>query len=540
MKKITYLMTISIFLFSYALIAQQKEEKKETGKEEFRIVKTDTIGYPLIKTSVEMISKVQPIKGDFIIQDEAGNKANIVTFEKKGEEGKTATASRLIYFLLDASAYTSGTPITTIKNSLKESFYGGLNKESDLINVGYFGHDNKIKNLERDFSSNYDNFASDINSIVASLDTTGKLPDANKAIYDAIDYFRQSGKDGQKILIVISGAINKERTAYKRDNIIDRAKKVGVNIYTINYKIDKFEEKFSPDDLRVISDKTDAESKNVTESTEIKNALEEFLKSGRTSTSAEEATLRYEISFEVPAVKDGAEHSFKIIYKGQEQIGYFTAPGYKGGGGIFGIFNGYGFIIIIVVVLLLGGVGYWQYNEAKLRRLEEEEVAAQEQIEREQEEKRREREHQNRLQTIQEQNIRLQEQLRMKEQELARKIDEVPTVIPSSKIDPKKTMIGGGGGAPVLQVVAGAFSKNYRLNKPTMTIGRAANNDIIIPEQTVSSHHATLTIENGNFFISDMDSTNGTFVNGTRIDKKMLKGGDLLKLGGASCKFEIV
>ncbi|TAH30323.1 MAG: FHA domain-containing protein [Cytophagales bacterium] len=540
MKKITYLMTISIFLFSYALIAQQKEEKKETSKEEFRIVKTDTIGYPLIKTSVEMISKVQPIKGDFIIQDEAGNKANIVTFEKKGEEGKTATASRLIYFLLDASAYTSGTPITTIKNSLKESFYGGLNKESDLINVGYFGHDNKIKNLERDFSSNYDNFASDINSIVASLDTTGKLPDANKAIYDAIDYFRQSGKEGQKILIVISGAINKERTAYKRDNIIDRAKKVGVNVYTINYKIDKFEEKFSPDDLRVISDKTDAESKNVTESTEIKNALEEFLKSGRTSTSAEEATLRYEISFEVPAVKDGAEHSFKIIYKGQEQIGYFTAPGYKGSGGIFGIFNGYGFIIIIVVVLLLGGVGYWQYNEAKLRRLEDEEIAAQEQIEREQNEKKREREHQNRLQTIQEQNIRLQEQLRMKEQELARKIDEVPTVIPSSKIDPKKTMIGGGGGAPVLQVVAGAFSKNYRLNKPTMTIGRAANNDIIIPEQTVSSHHATLTIENGNFFISDMDSTNGTFVNGTRIDKKMLKGGDLLKLGGASCKFEIV
>ncbi|TAG38545.1 MAG: FHA domain-containing protein, partial [Cytophagia bacterium] len=185
-------------------------------------------------------------------------------------------------------------------------------------------------------------------------------------------------------------------------------------------------------------------------------------------------------------------------------------------------------------------VGYWQYNEAKLRRLEDEEIAAQEQIEREQEEKRREREHQNRLQTIQEQNIRLQEQLKMKEQELARKIDEVPTVVPSSKIDPNKTMIGGGGGAPVLQVVAGAFSKNYRLNKPTMTIGRAANNDIIIPEQTVSSHHATLTIENGNFFISDMDSTNGTFVNGTRIDKKMLKGGDLLKLGGASCKFEIV
>ncbi|TAE67460.1 MAG: FHA domain-containing protein [Bacteroidetes bacterium] len=540
MKKVQYLLTIIIFFLVYSVTAQQKDDKKETGKEDFRIVKTDTAGYPLIKTSIEMISKIQPIKGDFVIQDETGNKANIITFEKKGEEGKTATSSRLIYFLLDASAYTSGTPITTIKNSVKESFAGGLNKESDLINVGYFGHDNLVKNLERDFGSNYSNFESDINSITASNDTTGKLPDANKAIYDAIDYFRKSDKTGQKILIVISGAINKEKTAYKRDNIIDRAKKVGVNIYTINYKIDKFEDKFFPDDLRIMSDKTDAEYKNVTESTEIKNALDEFLKSARSSTTTEDATLRCEISFEVPNVKDGAEHSFKIVYKGQEVNGYFTAPGDKGSSGIFGILNGYGFIIVIVIGLLIGGVAYWQYNEARLRKLEEEEMEAQEQIEREQDEKRREREHQNRLQTIQEQNIRLQEQLKMKEQELARKIDEVPTVIPASKIDPKKTMIGGGGGAPVLQVVAGAFSKNYRLNKPTMTIGRAANNDIIIPEQTVSSHHATLTIENGNFFISDINSTNGTFVNGTRIDKKMLKGGDLLKLGGASCKFEIV
>ncbi|TAG91421.1 MAG: hypothetical protein EAZ20_03320, partial [Bacteroidetes bacterium] len=194
MKKVQYLLTIIIFFLVYSVTAQQKDDKKETGKEDFRIVKTDTAGYPLIKTSIEMISKIQPIKGDFVIQDETGNKANIITFEKKGEEGKTATSSRLIYFLLDASAYTSGTPITTIKNSVKESFAGGLNKESDLINVGYFGHDNLVKNLERDFGSNYSNFESDINSITASNDTTGKLPDANKAIYDAIDYFRKSDK----------------------------------------------------------------------------------------------------------------------------------------------------------------------------------------------------------------------------------------------------------------------------------------------------------------------------------------------------------
>jgi Mg-chelatase subunit ChlD len=522
-------------LFAHFLVAQNNQKK-----ELFRIVKTDTAGYPIVKTSIEMVTKVQPIKGDFVVQDATGKPVDIITFEnKKSEgEGKIAAASRLIYFLLDASSYTSGQPLNSIKGAVKESFIR-LNKESDLINVGYFGHNNQLKHLERDFTSNYDNFQSDINSIVAFNDTTNALPDANKAMYDAIDFFRRSRKDGQKILIVVSAGLNKDKTAYKRENVIERAKKMGVNIYTINFEFDKIANQFNADDFRIISDKTDAESKNVSSSTEIKNALGDFLEGARSAAPKEENTLRYEISFQVPDVRDGKEYSFKIIYNGQEQIGYFTAPNGAGEGGFLNLNNVYWLIAIVVLGLLIG-VGYWQYNQYQLRKLEEEEAAAEQEQIRIAEEKRREQEHQAKLQQIQEQNIRLQEQLRMKEQELARKIDEVPTVIPPSKIDPKKTMIGGGGAAPVLQVVAGAFSKNYRLNKPTLTVGRAANNDIIIPEQTVSSHHCTITIENGNFFLTDNESTNGTFVNGSRIDKKMLKAGDLIKLGGASCKFEIV
>jgi pSer/pThr/pTyr-binding forkhead associated (FHA) protein len=130
----------------------------------------------------------------------------------------------------------------------------------------------------------------------------------------------------------------------------------------------------------------------------------------------------------------------------------------------------------------------------------------------------------------------------MKEQELAQKAQEImptPTVIPSQKFDLKSTIISGGGGAPVLLVSAGVFQQNFRLNKPTMTIGRGAINDIVIPEQTVSTKHATITIENGSFFLNDLGSTNGTFVNGSRIDKKLLKAGDIIKFGAANCRFEI-
>ena len=157
----------------------------------------------------------------------------------------------------------------------------------------------------------------------------------------------------------------------------------------------------------------------------------------------------------------------------------------------------------------------------------------------EEQEKRKENESQGYIQELKEKNIRLQEQLKLKEQELAKKIDEVPTVIPPEKYDLKNTSISGGGGAPYLQISAGAFSENFRLNKPTITIGRATNNDIIIPEQTVSSKHATITIEKGSFFINDLGSTNGTFVNGSRISSKLLKSGDIIKLGAAHCRFEI-
>ncbi|NJO00668.1 MAG: FHA domain-containing protein, partial [Bacteroidia bacterium] len=136
----------------------------------------------------------------------------------------------------------------------------------------------------------------------------------------------------------------------------------------------------------------------------------------------------------------------------------------------------------------------------------------------------------------------LQEQLRAKEKEqelLQKQMNETPTVMPPDKFDPKKTIISGGGSAPVFKVSAGAFNQVFYLNKPTMTIGRAANNDIVIPEQTVSSRHATITVENGSFFINDLNSTNGTFINGNRIDSKILKSGDLIKLGAANCRFDI-
>lgn len=532
MKKIALI----ILCFNLFFSAFAQETKPQTTQETFRIISTDistdTTGFTTISTTIELMANIQPTKDDFSIQNEDLAKLEILSLEKQGEEsGKMNT--RLIYFLIDASNYTDGFPI----NSFKEAVTNSLDDltENDLINVGFFGSSGRdLTPFGNEFSSNFGLFESDINSrVTASLDSAN-TSDIFKAMYEAMDALSKSTKEGQKILILLSGAVLNPNSTYKRDDIVDRARKLGIIIHTVNYKINN---QYSPDDFKIISNKTDGTSANAIGTADVKNAIGDFLEERVSGKDTEAGNPKYVLTFQSPYPRDGIPHTYKVIYQGTEQTATYTLPG---GGGGFSLFGNYTIWIVIIVGLLLG-LAYWQYNEMRIRRLEEEEADAELEAEREAQAKRKEQEQQSLLQDIQEKNMRLQEQLRMKEMEIAQKSvqQEIPTVVPNPKFDLKNTIISGGGGAPILMIAAGAFSNNFMLNKPTITIGRAANNDIAVPEQTVSSRHATITIENGSFFLTDLGSTNGTFVNGSRIEKKLLKSGDIIKFGAANAKFEI-
>jgi hypothetical protein len=139
----------------------------------------------------------------------------------------------------------------------------------------------------------------------------------------------------------------------------------------------------------------------------------------------------------------------------------------------------------------------------------------------------------DRLKAIEDRNLQLQEQLRQ-----SKESKTVVTPKEPQKFDLKRTIIGGGGGSPMLMVSAGNFSKSFALSKQKLTIGRTNSNDIMIPEQTVSSNHASLLNEGGNWYIVDNNSTNGTFVNGTRVSRQKLNNNDIIKLGAANLKIQ--
>ena len=63
------------------------------------------------------------------------------------------------------------------------------------------------------------------------------------------------------------------------------------------------------------------------------------------------------------------------------------------------------------------------------------------------------------------------------------------------------------------------------------TIGRAARADFIVDAALVSRVHCRLTAGAADLEVVDLDSTNGTFVNGARVDRALLKSGDRLGVG---------
>lgn len=78
---------------------------------------------------------------------------------------------------------------------------------------------------------------------------------------------------------------------------------------------------------------------------------------------------------------------------------------------------------------------------------------------------------------------------------------------------------------------SGMVLKDIPLDKPQVTIGRKMDNDVVIDNLAVSGHHARVVEENGTHFVEDTGSTNGTFLNETKIEKQRLQPGDQIRVG---------
>lgn len=78
--------------------------------------------------------------------------------------------------------------------------------------------------------------------------------------------------------------------------------------------------------------------------------------------------------------------------------------------------------------------------------------------------------------------------------------------------------------------------RHVQLTAPTVNIGRALDNDIIIENPRVSRHHAQLRRRYGRYVLYDLGSSGGTLVNGYPVQECVLRPGDVISLAG----FEVI
>lgn len=90
----------------------------------------------------------------------------------------------------------------------------------------------------------------------------------------------------------------------------------------------------------------------------------------------------------------------------------------------------------------------------------------------------------------------------------------------------EKVSMPGDEKAYILFISGPLIGKMYLLDQPETVIGRSEDVDICISDSRISRHHLRIDITENGAVIEDLGSTNGTFVNGVRVDRRLLSNGD--------------
>src|SRR5262245_16765896 len=79
----------------------------------------------------------------------------------------------------------------------------------------------------------------------------------------------------------------------------------------------------------------------------------------------------------------------------------------------------------------------------------------------------------------------------------------------------------------------------FRLEQPVVIIGRGGTADLALTDSSVSRHHALVAWEHGEWGVQDLESANGTFINGRRIAQRVpLVTGDAVRVGSVLLSYD--
>jgi diguanylate cyclase (GGDEF)-like protein len=103
--------------------------------------------------------------------------------------------------------------------------------------------------------------------------------------------------------------------------------------------------------------------------------------------------------------------------------------------------------------------------------------------------------------------------------------------------DVADTKPGVPGGASVIVIYGVDLGKRVPIGSAQFSIGRSAQSDLSIDQESVSRNHARITFDGSDYWIQDLGSTNGTYVNDQPVLQRRLLDGDQVRIGRSILKF---
>ena len=91
--------------------------------------------------------------------------------------------------------------------------------------------------------------------------------------------------------------------------------------------------------------------------------------------------------------------------------------------------------------------------------------------------------------------------------------------------------------AKLIVSIDGVVIREIELAKERTSIGRRPYNDVVIDNLAVSGEHAALQIAGADYFVEDLNSTNGSYLNGKALKRERLNSGDIVEIGKYKIKF---
>ncbi len=117
----------------------------------------------------------------------------------------------------------------------------------------------------------------------------------------------------------------------------------------------------------------------------------------------------------------------------------------------------------------------------------------------------------------------------------------IPSVPDTMAMPTRPPTAAGAGPQAELTIESGPDAgHSHRAGDHALRLGRSPDNDVILRDPATSGHHARLERRGDQFWVVDLGSTNGTFVNGESVQEKQLNHGDRLTVGQNSVHFSVI